>query len=117
MKPRRLVLCLDGTWNNAYTLKKRTDSHAVFKPSNVLKVARAIIPYDADNDRQQVVRYDTGVGSLARYPGIPNRLLSLTDRGLGGAWGAGFEENVEEALEFLALNHQPGDEVYIFGFS
>ena len=117
MKPRRLVLCLDGTWNNAYTLKKRTDGHAVFKPSNVLKIARAVVPYDSDNDRLQIVRYDIGVGSLARYPGIPNRLLSLSDRALGGGWGAGFEENVEEALEFLTHNHEPGDEVYIFGFS
>src|SRR6266536_6549509 len=98
MKPRRLVLCLDGTWNSAYSLKKRMDDHAVFKPSNVLKVARAVVPYDSDNDRLQIVLYHIGVGSLARYPGIPNRLLSLADRGLGGGWGAGFEENVEEAL-------------------
>jgi uncharacterized protein (DUF2235 family) len=117
MKPRRLVLCLDGTWNNAYSRKKRTDGHAVFKPSNVLKAARAVVPYDADSDRHQIVLYHVGVGSLARYPGIPNRLLSITDRVLGGGWGAGFEENVEEALEFLAHNHEPGDEVFVFGFS
>ena len=117
MKPRRLVLCLDGTWNNAYSRKKRTDGHAVYKPSNVLKTARAIVPYDADSDRHQIVLYHVGVGSLARYPGIPNRLLSVTDKVLGGGWGAGFEENVEEALEFLAHNHEPGDEVFIFGFS
>ena len=117
MKPRRLVLCLDGTWNNAYSRKKRTDGHAVYKPSNVLKAARAVVPYDADSDRHQIVLYHVGVGSLARYPGIPNRLLSITDRVLGGGWGAGFEENVEEALEFLAHNHEPGDEVFIFGFS
>jgi uncharacterized protein (DUF2235 family) len=117
MKRRRLVLCLDGTWNNAYSRKKRTDGHAVFKPSNVLKTARAIAPYDSDTDRLQIVLYHIGVGSLARYPGIPNRLLALTDKALGGGWGAGFEENVEEALEFLAHNHQAGDEVFIFGFS
>src|SRR4051794_25554444 len=117
MQPRRLVLCLDGTWNNAYSRKKRTDGHAVFKPSNVLKAARAIVPYDPDTDRLQIVLYDIGVGSLARYPRIPNRLLALTDKTLGGGFGAGFEENVEEALEFLAHNHQPGDEVFIFGFS
>ena len=117
MKPRRLVLCLDGTWNNAYSRKRRTDGHAVYKPSNVLKTARAVVPYDADSDRHQIVLYHVGVGSLARYPGIPNRLLSVTDKVLGGGWGAGFEENVEEALEFLAHNHEPGDEVFIFGFS
>src|SRR5581483_4791802 len=116
-KPRRLVLCLDGTWNSAYSLKRRSDGHAVFKPSNVLKVARAVVPYDAAGDRQQIVLYHIGVGSLARYPGVSNRLLSVADKVLGGGWGAGFEENVEEALEFLAHNHEPGDEVFVFGFS
>lgn len=106
---RRLVLCLDGTWNSTYRLHKRTDGHAVLKPSNVLKLARAVT--------SSLVYYDIGVGSLARYPGLSNRLLALADKGLGGGWGAGFEGNVEDALEFLVLNHEPGDEVFVFGFS
>jgi uncharacterized protein (DUF2235 family) len=64
VNPRHLVLCLDGTWNNAYKLKKRTDGEAVLKPSNVLKTARAAVPHDAVRDRQQVVYYDVGVGSI-----------------------------------------------------
>jgi uncharacterized protein (DUF2235 family) len=61
--------------------------------------------------------YDIGVGSLAQYPGTANRLLYLADKALGGAWGAGFEGNIEDALNFLVLNHREGDEVFIFGFS
>lgn len=117
MNPRRIVLCLDGTWNSTYALKKRDDGHAVFKPSNVLKLARALLPYDAKHDRQQIVSYDIGVGSLAQYDGISNRVLARVDKTLGGTWGAGFEANVNRALTFLVLNHQPGDEVFVFGFS
>jgi hypothetical protein len=64
-----------------------------------------------------VTYYDVGVGSLTRYAGAANRLLSVGDRLLGGSWGAGFEDNIERALTFLVLNHGPGDQVFIFGFS
>jgi uncharacterized protein (DUF2235 family) len=117
MNPRRLVLCLDGTWNNTYSVKKRNDGHAVLKPSNVLKLARAVLPHDSATDRQQIVYYDVGVGSLTKYPGGSNRLLASIDKTLGGGWGAGFETNIERALAFLVLNHQLDDEVFVFGFS
>jgi uncharacterized protein (DUF2235 family) len=115
--PRRLVLCLDGTWNSPYDEHKRRDGHTVLRPTNPLKLCRAALPIDEQTGQQQITYYDIGVGSLAEYPGIPNSLLHLTDRVLGGAWGAGFEANVESALHFLALNYEVGDEVFIFGFS
>lgn len=116
-RPRRIVLCLDGTWNSTYTRKKRNDHHYVVKPSNVLKLTRAIVPRDPATGREQIVYYDIGVGALATYPGLANTLLRLSDKLLGGGRGAGFEGNVEDALGFLAFNYMPGDEVFIFGFS
>lgn len=117
---RRLVLCLDGTWNSAYDKQKRTeaeDDHILLKPTNTLKMCRAVLPIDPETHRQQITYYDLGVGALADYPGTSNRFLYFMDRVLGGAWGAGFEGNVEDALHFLALNFQEGDEVFVFGFS
>lgn len=113
---RRLILCLDGTSNSTYNERKRHDRSTVLKPTNTLKVARAIKPV-ADDGTEQIVYYDIGVGALARYPGFFNWALHAVDRKLGGGWGAGFEGNVEDALHFLTLNHRPGDEVLIFGFS
>lgn len=113
---RRIVLCLDGTWNSTYQQKKREDGSAVTKPSNVLKLCRAVVPRD-ENGVEQLVYYDVGVGSLSRFPGVSNRLLATADNVLGGGWGAGFEGNVEDALHVLTLNHRPGNEVYVFGFS
>jgi uncharacterized protein (DUF2235 family) len=114
---KRLVLCLDGTWNNPYDEHKRRDGHTVLKPTNPLKTCRAVMPFDAKAGRVQVAYYDIGVGSLAEYPGTSNALLHWSDRVLGGAYGAGFEGNVENALHFLVLNFEKGDDVFVFGFS
>jgi uncharacterized protein (DUF2235 family) len=115
--PRRIVVCLDGTWNSTYDESERSDGSKVLKPTNVLKLCRSVLPHDPASGREQIVYYDAGVGSLAEYPGVSNRLLHVADRLLGGAYGAGFEANIEDALNFLVLNHLPGDEVYVFGFS
>ncbi len=117
MAVRRLVLCLDGTWNHTASEARRRDGDTVLKPTNVLKLCRAVLPRDPRDRSEQVAYYDIGVGSLARYPGMANRLLALADRLLGGAWGAGFEGQVERALGFLAVNYQPADQVFLFGFS
>lgn len=114
-RPRRLVLCLDGTANNPFMERKRVDGTRVVKPTNVLKLARAIKPV-ADNGIEQITYYDTGVGAMSRHPGATNRLLASSDKVFGGL-GAGFEQNVEDALHFLILNHREGDEVFLFGFS
>lgn len=118
MQPaRRLVLCLDGTRNNAYQRKRREAGQPVVKPSNVLKLARAVVPLSAQDQREQIVYYDIGVGALLRHPGTANWLLYQADSILGGYAGAGFEGNVEDALMFLVHNYRAGDEVFLFGFS
>jgi uncharacterized protein (DUF2235 family) len=114
---RRLVLCLDGTWQNPYKARKRDDGSRVLKPSNVLKLSRAVLTADPSDGRAQITFYDSGIGAQVLYPGLANRILTFLDSKLGGAWGAGFESNVEEAFRFLVHNYQPGDQVFLFGFS
>ncbi|MEE4273112.1 MAG: DUF2235 domain-containing protein [Thermoanaerobaculales bacterium] len=114
---KRIVICLDGTWQNPYKMRQRDDGGRVLKPTNVLKLSRAVRPRSPDDHRPQITYYDAGIGALVKYPGRANRVLSLADRLLGGVWGAGFEANIEEAFRFLTDNHEPGDEVYLFGFS
>jgi len=93
---KRIILCLDGTWN-------RPDDklHA----TNVVKIMRAIRHAD-DDGIQQVAFYDKGVGT-----GGP------VDRIIGGALGSGLDENIRDGYRFLANNYEAGDEIYIFGFS
>lgn len=114
---KAIVLCLDGTWNNAYQEKEREDGSKVLKPTNPLKLSRAILPWDAERQRPQVTYYHIGVGALGDYPGVSNRIVGFVDGKLGGAWGAGFESNIEAALSFLVDNYRAGDSVYVFGFS
>ena len=116
-QPKRIVLCLDGTWNNPYQMAERDDGTEVLKPSNPLKMARSVLPWDPDSGRPQLTYYDTGVGALGKYPGLSNRIVGFVDSKLGGGWGAGFEANVEQAVTFLANNHIEGDQVFVFGFS
>lgn len=97
---KRLIICSDGTWN----IPDQVD-RGKRKPSNVVKLARGILPRD-EHGVEQVVFYDTGVGT---YYGI--------DRLLGGAFGIGLSHNILEAYRFLVYNYAPGDELYFFGFS
>jgi uncharacterized protein (DUF2235 family) len=115
--PKNVVICLDGTWNNAYMEKERDDGSRVVKPTNVLKASRAVTTHNAESGRLQVCNYDIGVGSLGKYPGLSNRIVGLVDEKLGGAFGAGFEANIEAALTFLVDNYDAGDALYLFGFS
>ena len=97
---KRLIICADGTWNTP----DRMDN-GVPAPSNVVKLARAIAPIAPDGI-QQVVFYDQGIGTD-----------DLLDRITGGAFGVGLGRNVRRAYLFLVHNYQPGDEIYLFGFS
>lgn len=96
---KRIAICCDGTWN-------RLDAANV---TNVVRVAEAIDAHSADGTHQ-VVYYNEGVGSGAA-------VAAGVDRFLGGAFGAGLMHKVEQAYRFLVFNYEPGDEIYIFGFS
>jgi uncharacterized protein (DUF2235 family) len=93
MKKRLVVLC-DGTWNSA-------DKPAV---TNVCKLREAV---DEDRDAAipQIVKYEPGVGTRP------------WERVRGGAFGAGLSRNVRECYEFLVDHYDPGDELFLFGFS
>ena len=53
----------------------------------------------------QLIHYDEGVGT--------GDLEQLR----GGMFGYGLMDNVREAYRFLVFNYDPGDEIYVFGFS
>ncbi|MEO1368176.1 MAG: DUF2235 domain-containing protein, partial [Acidobacteriota bacterium] len=73
--------------------------------------------FDPGRGVAQVVYYDVGVGAMRSTPGVSNKVHQFIDKSFGGARGAGFEANIEDAYLFLALNYRPGDELFLFGFS
>ena len=103
---KRLVICCDGTWN-------RLDAR---DGTNVARLAEAILgtALRADGGAVTQVTYHLdGVGSGRGAA----RLARAADRILGGAFGWGLDALIEEAYRFLVLNYEPGDEIYLFGFS
>ncbi len=97
---KNIVLCFDGTWNTA---------DAAY-PTNVVKTAQMILPSD-ERGAQQVLFYDEGVGSARAV------FAKSINNFLGGAFGIGLMDNIEQAYRFLAFNYAPGDRIFIFGFS
>lgn len=96
---KRLVLCCDGTWN---TPDESTGGDAT--PTNVTKIALQVAEHDAAGVEQRVY-YDRGVGT-GRF-----------DHLAGGMAGLGLTENVKQAYAYLVESYEPGDEVYLVGFS
>lgn len=97
---KRLVIFCDGTWNTP----DQKDG-GVVRPSNVVKLSRAVLPEAADGTLQ-VTFYDPGVGTG-----------NFLDRWTGGAFGKGISKNIQDAYRFLVHNFVEGDEIYLFGFS
>jgi len=93
---KRLVIFCDGTWN------RMSAEH----PTNVLIGSQTVLPADAAGI-QQITYYDEGVGTTG------GRLGTM----LAGAFGWGLLDKIQAAYRFLIFNYEPGDELYIFGFS
>jgi len=98
---KRIVICADGTWNIRDQRNKTTGRR---RPTNVTKVARAVLARSGNID--QIVVYRDGIGT--------GRGL---DRWTGGAFGDGIEQNIRELYRSIAYNYVEGDELYLFGFS
>jgi uncharacterized protein (DUF2235 family) len=131
---KRIILCFDGTWNTpAEQFSGLKALHARFAAmsargneamraalekadpgngaveTNVCRLYRSIrrlAPGEAGPGTPgQVKWYDAGVGT-AWY-----------DRIAGGTFGIGLSRNIREGYRFLAQHWEPGDELFVFGFS
>jgi uncharacterized protein (DUF2235 family) len=92
---KRLIVCCDGTWQQLRSPY----------PTNVVKLAQAIKTAGKDG-AAQIVFYDEGIGTG-----------DWRDRLRGGVFGLGLDQNIQDAYRFLCWNYEPGDEIYLFGFS
>ncbi|KAK4866706.1 hypothetical protein LT330_008259 [Penicillium expansum] len=113
---RRLILCLDGSWQSSNHGEKNI-------ASNIAKLSRSIASCEKTGGEviHQIVYYDAGVGTGNSAPregaSTPEKILAKSQKVFEGSFGRGVEENVCEAYNFLVSNWLPGDEIFIFGFS
>ena len=91
---KRIVFCFDGTWNK---LVPDLATNVVLTAASIERTDRSGIV--------QIIHYDEGVGT------------GDLDSMRGGMFGTGLIDNVREAYRFLVFNYDPGDEIYVFGFS
>jgi uncharacterized protein (DUF2235 family) len=98
-----IVLC-DGTGNEI--------SENI---SNVLKFYRCLRKTPKTLPRQ-LVFYDPGVGTLARQNPW-RKMMQDFDAIFGLATGYGLDDKVLQSYLFLVRNYEPGDQIYLLGFS
>ncbi|MDN3497037.1 DUF2235 domain-containing protein [Planococcus sp. APC 4015] len=101
--PRNLVICLDGT---AGQVRGPGDSNSV----------RVWELLDHSDPTRQLAYYDPGVGTFAS-PGAWTGFARWISRTGGLIWGAGLRQNLGEVYVWLMQNWQPGDRIFVFGFS
>ncbi|KAK3062775.1 hypothetical protein LTS18_003373, partial [Coniosporium uncinatum] len=109
LRPKKLIVTCDGTWMNSdsgWVKEGIFDNGHLQTPSNVTRIARAILP-ENDQKQPQIVYYQAGLGTG----------FSTVVRMLGGDFGQGMSENIREAYSFLVTNYLDGDEIFLLGFS
>jgi len=97
---KKIVICCDGTGNEIGK-----------KISNVLKLYRILKRTDA-----QRVYYNPGVGTIGQQNAW-QRFRQNASAVFGLATGYGLDNDILSAYRFLAETYEPGDKVYLFGFS
>ena len=100
---KNVVVCLDGTGNQ---VKARGST-------NVVRLYELL---DLRDPGRQVAYYDPGVGTFSAAGAWTPAARTLS-RGLGLALGTGMRQNLAEAYRYLMETWEPGDPLYVFGFS
>lgn len=119
---KRIILLLDGTWNDSdfgaqdtNIVRIREIIARVLWAENDAKTQSASASQGRDADpvtpksfanQDNILFYERGVGTGA-----------FLNRFLGGALGKGLSRNIRRAYKFLSFHYQPGDQIFIFGFS
>jgi uncharacterized protein (DUF2235 family) len=95
---KNIVICTDGTGNEF--------------GKNVTNVVETYVL--CKKNASQLVYYDPGVGTGGyHYNEGTGKLKAAYDKGTG----AGVHQNTEQAYTYLMEVYEPGDKVYLFGFS
>jgi uncharacterized protein (DUF2235 family) len=94
---KNLALFFDGTWNEPGSDEETSGD------TNVLRMFKAV--QFQHNGRPQLAEYFAGVGTR------------WYERVTGGAFGFGLDRTIREGYRWLLHHYEPGDDVYMFGFS
>ena len=130
---KRIILLLDGTWN---------DADAGPADTNIVRLREIIsrcLEHSPDRSRSDYITPDSNPSrtsvmagaykspaAATTDPAIEQHLVyyergvgtgGFLDLYLGGAFGTGLSRNIRRAYRVLSQNFEAGDQVFIFGFS
>ncbi|KAI0039155.1 WD40 repeat-like protein [Auriscalpium vulgare] len=101
-KRRNLVACIDGT-SNQFSIKN----------TNVVELYSRLY-----KDDDQLTYYDSGIGTFVKESLIsPAYWKQVIDNMIDTAIAWHFKRIVLSAYQWLSENYQPGDRIFLFGFS
>ncbi|KAF8843830.1 hypothetical protein BDN67DRAFT_896119 [Paxillus ammoniavirescens] len=108
MAPKTLLIFCDGTGMDGTLSDPRGDSLRQYA-TNVLRLSRSVKNITSEG-REQIVFYQSGVGSEANFKGdpvtgttaLPSRMCVLASK-------------IRDAYNFIAQNYEDGDDICLFG--
>ena len=103
---RNIVILFDGTGNEPGENK-----------TNVIKIAELLKKPEQNKKPEQIIFYDTGVGTLNNIGTLLRSLRYKIGQVVGKAFGYGLKKNILDGYKFLMQHYKPQDRLYIFGFS
>ena len=115
--PKRIILLLDGTWN---------DINAGACDTNIVRMRELISNHLVRTSHHRLPNHDPGGKKVRGYTEAGKEHIIYYERGVGtgafdrlwgGAFGAGLSRNIRHAYRFLSFWYEPGDEIFIYGFS
>jgi uncharacterized protein (DUF2235 family) len=109
--PKNIVIFSDGTGQDGGARPEQ-------RISNIYKMYRTSRDHadTAIDPAQQVVFYDAGLGTDIGTTALTAPIRSV-QKLLGSVTGAGIKRNIADCYEFIINHYQPGDRIYLFGFS
>lgn len=110
--PKNILIFADGTGQAGGV---RPDQQL----SNIYKLYRAtrVGPDSPINPNEQVAFYDPGLGTTVAGGQVRLSLWQRLKSIAGLAVGLGFSSNVIDCYEAILMRYEPGDRIFLFGFS
>lgn len=110
--PKNIIIFSDGT-GQAGGLKPDQNL------SNIYKLFRAARPGPESpiNPAAQIAFYDAGLGTETDEGKIPFRPVQKFRKLWSAATGTGISRNIADCYEAILKHYEPGDRVFLFGFS
>jgi uncharacterized protein (DUF2235 family) len=110
--PKNILIFSDGTGQAGGLRPDQT-------LSNVYKLYRStrVGPENAINPERQLAFYDAGLGTSEHSDPLWVRPITTFRKFLASATGSGISQNIADCYEAILERYQPGDRIYLFGFS